>query len=124
MSDFTARRNINRGYMKLDVWKKSIQQLKLIHTLIDPKKSNFKMAVQILDSTQSVSSNIAEGYCRRHLNEYIQYCYIALESLGETLTRSMGFKEINVITDKNLKAIDALHYEVENTITPLFNVRN
>jgi len=119
MSDYTQKRNINRGYMKLDVWKKSIQLLKLIHSLIDPKKPNYKMTAQILDSTQSVSSNLAEGYCRRHLNEYIQYCYIALGSLGETLTRSIGFKEINVMSDQDFESIDLLHYEVENKLLGL-----
>jgi len=77
------------------------------------------MTAQILDSTQSVSSNIAEGYCRRHLNEYIQYCYIGLGSLGETLTRSIGFKELNVISNENFKSIDELHYEVENKLLGL-----
>ncbi len=119
MSHYTKRKNINRGYMKLEVWQKSIELLKLIHSLVDPKKSNFKMTAQIMDSAQSVSSNIAEGYCRRHLNEYIQYCYIALGSLGETLTRSIGFKEINAITDNNFEAIDTLHYEVENKLLGL-----
>lgn len=119
MSDFTIRRNINRGFMKLDVWQKSIELLKLIHSLVDPKISNFKMVAQILDSTQSVSSNIAEGYCRRHLNEYIQYCYIALGSLGETLTRAIGFKETKVISDKNFESIDILHYEIENKLLGL-----
>lgn len=119
MSDYTKFRNKNRGYMKLDVWEKSIQLLKTINKIIHGKSLPFKISAQILDSTQSVSSNIAEGYCRRHLNEYIQFCYIALASLGETLTRSIGLREMGALTNDELETIDKLHYEVENKLLSL-----
>ncbi len=119
MSNYTKFRNKNRGYMKLDVWTKSIQLLKTINKLIHGKSLPFKISAQILDSAQSVSSNIAEGYCRRHLNEYIQYCYIALASLGETLTRSIGLKEMGTLTNGEFEVIDKLHYEVENKLLSL-----
>jgi len=119
MIEYTKRRNLNRGYMKLNVWNKSIQLFKLIQSLVDPKQVSFKMASQILDSSLSVPSNISEGYCRRHLTEYIQFCYIALASLGETLTRSIGFKEALFFSQKDFEKIDELHYEVENKLLKL-----
>lgn len=115
----TMRRNLNRGYMKLDVWQKAIQLFKLIQSLVNPKEVSFKMASQILDSSLSVPSNIAEGYCRRHLNEYIQFCYIALASHGETLTRAIGFKEAGFFTQNQFESIDEIHYEVENKLLNL-----
>lgn len=92
---------------------------KTINKIIDGKTLPFKIRAQILDSAQSVSSNIAEGYCRRHLNEYIQFCYIALASLGETITRSVGLKVTNSITEDEFETIDKLHYEVENKLLSL-----
>ncbi len=79
-------------------------------------KIDFKIRSQIADAAQSVSSNIAEGYSRRSINEYIQFLYIALASLSETLTRAIGLKETGLISNENFKQIDTLHYEVENRL--------
>lgn len=120
MSQYTKKYNINRGYMKLDVWKKSIMLFKLVSALFsDNKPIIYKLKNQVLDSTQSISSNIAEGYCRRHLNEYIQYLYIALGSTGETMTRVIGLKVVNFINNDEFDNFDSLHYEVENKLIAL-----
>ena len=37
-------------------------------------------------SADSVHRNIAEGYCRRSIREYIYHLYIALASLGESVS--------------------------------------
>ena len=65
-------RNINRGFRKLEVWKEAVElysfvkkKLKILSQLA------FKTKAQIEDSALSVSSNIAEGYCRRYLKENI-----------------------------------------------------
>lgn len=120
MSQYTKKYNINRGYMKLDVWKKSIMLFKLVSALFsDNKPIIYKLKNQVLDSTQSISSNIAEGYCRRHLNEYIQYLYIALGSTGETMTRVIGLKVVNFINNDEFDNFDSLHYGVENKLIAL-----
>src|SRR5207245_8172241 len=68
---------------------------------------------------QSVSSNIAEGYGRRSINEYIQFLYTALASLGESLTRAIGLNRTKQIADARLEKFDLLHYEVENRLLRL-----
>ena len=106
--------------MKLNVWQKAIQLYKLIHKIIYVKnKIDYKIRSQIDDSSQSISSNIAEGYSRKSINEYIQYLYISLGSLSETLTRAIGLNETNQITLEQFKQIDILHYEVENKLLNL-----
>ncbi|MHB9011472.1 MAG: four helix bundle protein [Ignavibacteriaceae bacterium] len=76
-------KNINRGYRNLDVWKEAINLFSLVRKRIKEIDSlSFKVKSQIEDSILSVSSNIAEGYCRRFLKENIQYNSIALASLG------------------------------------------
>ncbi len=77
--------------MRLEVWNEAIGLFDLVHkTLVQIEKVDLKLRSQILDSTQSISSNIAEGYCRRSLNEYLQFLNIALGSSGETMTRVIG----------------------------------
>ncbi|MCG8605125.1 four helix bundle protein [bacterium] len=68
---------------------------------------------------KSVSSNIAEGYSRRSINEYIQFLYIGLASLAETLTRAIGLHESGKITQDQFRQIDCQHYEVENKLIKL-----
>ena len=65
------------------------------------------------------SSNISEGYGRRSINEYIQFLYVALGSLAETLTRVIGLRETEQITPTQFNQIDLLHYEVENKLLRL-----
>ncbi|MBC8321965.1 MAG: four helix bundle protein [Candidatus Marinimicrobia bacterium] len=120
MTDYTKYRNINRGYMKLDVWQKGILLHKLVFkTVYKDNKIDFKIRAQIPDSAQSVSSNIAEGYCRRSIKEYLQFLYISLASLGETLTRGIGLVTTEQITSEQFKRIDELQYEVENKLLKL-----
>ena len=72
MVDYTKRRNKNRGYMKLDVWHKSIDLYKLVYRIVYiENKIEFKIRAQIADAAQSVAGNIAEGYCRRSILENI-----------------------------------------------------
>jgi four helix bundle protein len=74
MKEYTKRKNINRGYMKLDVWQLAIQLYKLIWEIIKGLNIDFKLRAQILDAIQSVSSNIAEGYGTwiDHISEEIE----------------------------------------------------
>jgi len=100
--------------MKLEVWHKAMELFKLVWKVVyQDNKIDFKLRAQIADAPQSVSSNIAEGYSRRSINEYLQFLYIALSSLSETLTRAIGLKETEQITQDEFKEIDSLHYEVE-----------
>ena len=112
------RQNVNRGYMKLEVWQRALDLFKLVFGKASVVR-DWKLQSQINDAAQSVSSNIAEGYCRRSLPEYLQYLYIAKGSLGETLTRAIGLNQVQLLTDEALDAIDCLHYEVENKLLNL-----
>jgi four helix bundle protein len=116
----TELRNKNRGYMNLIVWQKAMELFELGWKVgYVEAKIDFKLRSQFVDAVQSISSNIAEGYGRRSLNEYIQYLYISLGSLGETLTRALGLNRIEQITGARIREFDLLHYEVENRLLRL-----
>jgi four helix bundle protein len=113
-------RNKNRGYMKLIVWQKAMELFELIWVIVFKEtKIDFKLRSQLADAAQSVSANIAEGYGRRSLNEYIQFLYYALGSMGETMTRAIGLKQTGQIPDARFHVVDVLHYEVENRLLRL-----
>ncbi|MCI0690933.1 four helix bundle protein [candidate division KSB1 bacterium] len=100
MKEYTRFRNKNRGYMKLRVWHRPIDLYKLICKIVYAEnKIDFKLRAQIADASQSVSSNISEGYGRRSIHEYIQHVYIALGSLSETLSRAIAFRADEQISE-------------------------
>ena len=120
MSYKTELRNKNRGYMNLIVWQKAMELFELAWKIACIEtKLDFKLRSQFVDAVQSVSSNMAKGYGRRSVNEYIQYLYISLGSLGENLTRAFGLNRVGQITDPPIPEFDLLHHEVENRLLRL-----
>ena len=95
----TERYNLNRGYQKLRVWQDAI----LLNTMILTEFKSFafefkKIASQQMAAADSIHRNIAEGYCRRSIREYIQFLYLALASLGETVSGLFASKAGNLIS--------------------------
>ena len=117
-TDPTKRQNLNRRYMKLEAWQRGMDLFELVFKATG-NVADFRLRSQVNDAAQSVSANVAEGYCRRSLPEYLQFLYIAKGSLGETLTRIIGLQRVGLITAEQFEEIDVLHYEVENKLLGL-----
>ena len=114
------RKNINRGYTKLRVWEKTIELYKLTYDLTkDFPYELSKSRNNILDAAHSINRNIAEGYCRKNLKEYLNFLNIALGSCGELLSGIIAFKEIKIISEEDFQKIDELHYKTENELIAL-----
>ena len=64
--EYTKRRNLNRGYMKLEVWQRGMDLFGMAFRLAG-SVADIKLKSQFTDAAQSVSANIAEGYGRRTL---------------------------------------------------------
>lgn len=114
------RKNINRGFKKLRVWQDSIS----LYILASRIFSSFpfelkKVASNIIDSAHSISRNIAEGYCRRNLKEYLNYLNYACGSCGEFHSSYESCRQADQITDKEFQQLDELHYKVENELLML-----
>ena len=113
-------RNINRGYRKLVVWQEAIELFVFVKKKLDTIKTiSFKVKAQIEDSIFSVHSNIAEGHCRRHLKENIQFNTIALSSLGENYSQIFALLHSDDIDKKWFDEYDQRHYSVENKLINL-----
>ena len=115
-----ARRNINRGFKKLEVWQEAVS----LYVLASSTFSQFpfelkKVAANALDSAHSISRNISEGYCRKSLKEYLNLLNIALASCGEFHSCYESFSQAGQIAQKQYEDLDDMHYQVENKLIRL-----
>jgi len=116
----TERKNINRGFKKLRVWQDAIS----LYILSCKTFANFpfylkRVASNSIDAAHSISRNIAEGYCRRGLKEYLNHLNIALGSCGELHSCYESFMQANQISEEEYEELDQLHYKVENALLSL-----
>ena len=110
-------KNINRGYRKLHVWQESLELVKVVKKGIDSLNSiSFKLKAQVEDSMFSVSSNIAEGYCRRFIKENIQFNSISLAPLGKNYSQVYTLFTTEIINEELFNNYDKLHYSLENKL--------
>jgi four helix bundle protein len=116
--EYTKRRNLNRGYMKLDVWQRGMDLFGLAFRLAG-SVGDFKLKSQFTDAAQSVPANIAEGYGRRTLPEYLQFLYVAKGPLAEAFTRAVGLWRVKLVPAAVFEEFDKLHYEVEHKLLAL-----
>ena len=70
-------------------------------------------------SSDSVHRNIAEGYCRRSVHEYLNFLNIALASLGESVSGLFACKASGQITEEEFEKLDTLAYKLENGLLKL-----
>ncbi len=114
------RRNINRGYMKLTVWQDAIAYYS--HTVSVFRKWAYDMkrvASQQIASVDSIHRNIAEGYCRKSLREYLQFLNIALSSTGESVSGLQAYHQTRQLADEDFERLDAQAYKIENRLKRL-----
>lgn len=114
------RRNKNRGYQQLLVWQDAIELYELSFRAVRgwPFEQK-KLASQSLASSDSVHRNIAEGYCRRTIREYLQHLNVALGSLGETLSGFIAYSKSGQIELSTFEQIDTLIFRLENRLLKL-----
>ncbi len=55
--------------------------------------------------------NIAEGYCRRSLTEYLHFLNIALASAGESVSGLHAFSAAKQIADTDFQNLDSAAFK-------------
>ncbi|MCE5278950.1 MAG: four helix bundle protein [Planctomycetaceae bacterium] len=120
------RNNVNRGYRDLRVWQDAVDLYVLVsRAFAKPAFELGKVTSNLLDAANSISRNIAEGYCRRSAKEYLNFLNIALGSCGELLSAVTASNKASQLPDDKFEAIDTLHYKVENELLKLIQaIRN
>jgi len=114
------RRNKNRGYQQLHVWEDAIQLYTSISKVMRAFPYELKrVASQQIASADSVHRNIAEGYCRKSIHEYLNFLNYALGSLGETVSGLHAYRAAGHITKQVFEEADGLAYKLENGLLKL-----
>ena len=115
-----GRKNINREFKKLRVWQDAVSLYILACRLFSNFPFQFKkVASNSIDAAHSICRNIAEGYCRRSLKEYLNYLNFALGSCGEFHSCYVSAMKAYQISKNDFEEIDKLHYKVENELLKL-----
>lgn len=89
------------SYRELIVWQKSIELVVLVYKHTDnfPKAEQYGLISQMRRAAVSIPSNIAEGYTRKHKQEYIQFLRIAFGSGAELETQIILAQKLSFITE-------------------------
>ncbi len=114
------RKNLNRGYMKLIVWQDSRELYKLTWSIY--KKFPFELRRIIsnqISSVDSIHRNIAEGYCRKSISEYLNFLNFAQSSLGESVSGTNTYFFSGQIRRNEYDQWDSLAYKIENGLKRL-----
>ena len=116
------RKNRNRGYQQLVVWNDAVEfYVRTCRTFGQFPYELKRVASQQIASSDSVHRNIAEGYCRRSIKEYIQHLYVALGSLGESVSGLRAYRAAGQISEEEFASFDSLAYKLENGLLKLIS---
>ncbi len=113
-------KNKNRGYQQLRVWQDAIAFYELSSKVFRRFPYELRrVASQAIGWSDSVHRNIAEGYCRRSLREYLNFLNIALGSLGESVSGLEVYRRAEQISEDDFKLLNELAYKLENGLLKL-----
>ena len=117
----TGFKNKNRGYQQLRVWDDAITHYHVLTCRVFKSFSYDlkRVASQAIACSDSVHRNIAEGYCRRSIREYLHFLNIALGSLGESVSGLHACRKAGQIAEDPFKELDALSFKLENGLLKL-----
>lgn len=94
------------GYKNLLVWQAADDLAAIVNKLTADFPSRYwKLSNQMLGSASSAKANIAEGYCRNALGDYIRFCEIARESLGELGSQIQDCERLGLVDGEDLERL-------------------
>jgi four helix bundle protein len=90
-----------------------------------PQDERFGLISQMRRSAVSIPCNIAEGYSRKNLKEYIQFLYVAYGSCSELETLLSLSHDLGLLTSEKYSKFYALQEEVAKLLSGLIkSLRN
>jgi four helix bundle protein len=89
-----------QSFKELIVWQKAYQFALKIYKETDgfPKSEIYGLTSQLRRCSVSIVSNIAEGYQRQHLGEYIQFLSVSLGSCAEAETQLLIAQDLHYMS--------------------------
>jgi four helix bundle protein len=90
-------------YQKCRLFRKNVSQIVKKHL---PKSEDYHLKSQVLDSSRSITANVAEGFGRFHYQENIQFCRQSRGSLTETMDHLIAAFDEEYINSDQLKILN------------------
>ncbi len=111
------------NFKELIVWQKSIKLVILVYRLTRyfPKGEIYGLVSQMRRDVVSIPSNIAEGFKRRHLGEYIQFLSVADASAAELETQLIISTELGYGDRATREQIESLLSEIQRMLGVLIS---
>ena len=96
-----------RSYRDLAAWQKARALVKRVYgaTALFPSDESFGLVRQIRRAAVSVPSNIAEGYGRGSLGDYIRFLQVARGSLFELETQIILANDLEYLTEEQTNSL-------------------
>lgn len=105
-------------FRNLLVWQKSMDLVTKMYSSTQkfPKEELFGLTSQIRRSAVSIPSNIAEGYGRDSIKEYLRFLNISIGSLFELQTQIEIAKNIMYLNEKDFNDLYENSREIERML--------
>jgi four helix bundle protein len=115
--------NIEFGFENLDLWKKVRQFKKDIkeETKNFPSDEKYRLTDQLIRSSRSINSLLAEGHGRFTYADQIHFCIQARGSLSETINHLIDAFDENYILEEKLNRYKSQGKEIERLLNGYIN---
>ena len=112
---------MGKGYKDLDVWKKGYLLTKKIYCATEefPKEEMYGLISQMRRASVSIIANIAEGYGRNNIGEYIQFVSYSIGSSNELEVFISLANDLKYINDDLNTELSSLHRDVSRMLLAL-----
>lgn len=110
-----------KSYRDLIVWQKSVDLVTEVYKILRsfPEEEKFGLTSQIKRSCISIPSNIAEGYGRKYIKDYVRFLQISRGSLFEMQTQFQISINLGFTTEKQINTILETSVEIEKMLNTL-----
>ncbi len=90
------------SFQELEVWKSCRDLRVMVWNMVKtlPSEEKYRLTDQMIRSSRSVTTQIAEGFGRFHFQENIQYCRVSRGSLYELIDHLTVALDSKYIDDK------------------------
>lgn len=107
-----------QNFEDLEVWKKARELKNDIAQLVKtfPPDERFRLTDQLIRSSRSVNTQIAEGHGRNTWPDKIRFCVISRGSLSETLNHLIDALDEKIISEEQLNNYRNKITEVEKLL--------
>ncbi len=111
------------SYKQLNVWQRGMEFVIEVYRLtkLYPKEELYGLTSQTRRAAVSIPSNIAEGYTRKHKQEYIQFLRISFASGAELETLILIGKKLRLAPEIEFIKSDKLLEEIMKMLNKMIS---